>query len=86
MDSAYDGFIKFSEKYLVKAFRSYLIALWLFLFEIALTSAEQMDFIRYPYLMVFSIIAFFFYKDWSSVMTSAAQIYAETETEIDKSK
>lgn len=81
MDSAYDEFIRHSEIYRVKAFRTYLTSLWLFLFEITLTAAEQMNYIRYPFLMIISTIALFFYRDWTSMLAIANQIVTENEND-----
>jgi len=86
-DDIYDTFMKDSQSYRLKGFICYVISLSTFMLEIILISADQIDgYLRYPYVGIFSSLAFFIFRDWANLARLAKPIFSPDTDEVRSSQ
>ena len=55
--------------------------------EIILISADQIDgYLRYPYVGIFSSLAFFIFRDWANLARLATPIFSPDTDEVRSSQ
>jgi hypothetical protein len=81
-DAMFDYFMENTEALRKKGFQAYMSALFLFVIELVLVTAECVEAeIRYPVLIGLTLIAGFMFKDWKDIIDFATPIFADPTKE-----